>query len=191
MGNSPTSGHPESSGAAPSRRKHCRRKRHRRSPRRTARSPRRHSPTPFESAAPAFTTCKTSMSTFRAIDWWSSPAPADRARARWLSTRCLPKGSGNISKACRSMPGSSCIRSNGPTSTLIDGLQPTISIDQRAGSQNLAQHRGHGYGDLRLSAVADGPAGRTAIAPTAARRSASSRPSKSSTGWRRCRLARK
>ena len=45
-----------------------------------------------------------------------------------------------------------------PDVDLIEGLQPTICIDQRAGSQN-PQHRGHGDGDLRSSAADDGPAG--------------------------------
>ena len=48
----------------------------------------------------------------------------------------MPRASGSISKACRSTPGNSSANSNGPTFDLIDGLQPTISIDQRAAAHN-------------------------------------------------------
>ena len=44
-----------------------------------------------------------------------------------------------------------------PDVDLIEGLQPTISIDQRAGSQQPAEHGGHGHRDLRLSAAAVSP----------------------------------
>jgi excinuclease ABC subunit A len=52
-----------------------------------------------------------------------------------------------------------------PDVDLIEGLQPTICIDQRPGNAESAQHGGHGHRDLRLPAAADGPAGRAALLP--------------------------
>ena len=43
-----------------------------------------------------------------------------------------------------------------PDVDYIEGLSPAISIDQKTTSKN---HRGHGDGDLRLSAPAVGPGG--------------------------------
>ncbi len=65
-----------------------------------------------------------------------------------------------------------------PDVDLIEGLQPTISIDQRSGSAEPAQHRGHRHGDLRLPAAVDGAAGHRLIATSAARPSGSNRPRK-------------
>ena len=60
-----------------------------------------------------------------------------------------------------------------PDVDLIEGLQPTLCIDQRPGSQS-AQHGGHRHGDLRLPAGDDGPAGRRDLLPV--RRPIGSRP---------------
>ena len=59
-------------------------------------------------------------------------------------------------------------------------------LDRPAGRQpEPAQHGGHGHRDLRLPAAAVGPAGRADLLPAAASRSASRRPSRSSTTcWR-------
>ena len=57
-------------------------------------------------------------------------------KARWPSTPFLPKGSGNSSKVFRPMPGSSLHQMQRPDVDMIEGLQPTIAIDQRAGSAN-------------------------------------------------------
>ncbi len=51
-----------------------------------------------------------------------------------------------------------------PDVDLIEGLQPTISIDQRR-QRESAQYRGYSHGDLRLSAVADGPPGHGVLLP--------------------------
>ena len=78
-----------------------------------------------------------------------------------------------------------------PDVDLIEGLQPTISIDQRAGQPESPQHGRHGHRDLRLSAAAHGPAGQRRIATNAARRSGSNRPRRFWRKWPHCRRAPK
>ena len=45
----------------------------------------------------------------------------------------------------------------------IEGLQPTIAIDQRRRQPNPRSTVGHDHRDLRLPAAADGPGGRRAV----------------------------
>ncbi len=52
-----------------------------------------------------------------------------------------------------------------PTSTAVEGLQPTISIDQRAGNPQSKNYGRHGHGNLRLLAVALRPARRSGVSP--------------------------
>ena len=49
----------------------------------------------------------TSISIFRSTSWSSFAASAAAARRAWRSTRCMPKGSGGISRRSRSTRGSS------------------------------------------------------------------------------------
>ncbi len=46
-----------------------------------------------------------------------------------------------------------------PDVDLIEGLQPTVSIDQRAAQRQSAQHGGDGHRNLRLPAAPDGSLG--------------------------------
>ena len=87
-------------------------------------------------AAPGSTICKTSISTFPATGWWSSPGPADRAKARWLSTRSIAEGQRQYIESLSVYARQFLHQMERPDVDLIEGLQPTISIDQRAGSQN-------------------------------------------------------
>ncbi len=52
-----------------------------------------------------------------------------------------------------------------PDVDLIEGLEPTIAIDQRSGSHNPRSTVATVTEDLRLAAAADGPAGRAALLP--------------------------
>ena len=63
-------------------------------------------------------------------------ASAVRARARWPSTLCMPRGNGGTSKACRALPGSSWARCPSRNVDLISGLSPAISISQKTGGQS-------------------------------------------------------
>ena len=124
---------------------------------------------------------QTSISTSPAIGSSWSPGRAARARVRWPSTRSMPRGSGSTSRASRSTPGSSSHQLERPDVDLIEGLQPTISIDQRAGSHNPRSTVAtvtEIYDYLRLL---DGAAGRADLLPVRRADPPADRPSRSST----------
>ena len=86
------------------------------------------------------------------------------AKARWRSTRSMPKGSGGTSKACRASPGSFWGRCPSPTSITSAGLSPSISISQKSSGQQPALDRRHDHRDLRLSCACSSPASARGIA---------------------------
>ena len=94
------------------------------------------SPTSSPSAAPRSTTSRTSPWTSRRRSWWCSPASPARARARSPSTPSTPRASAATWRASRPMRGSSSGRWRSRKYDTIRGLSPTISIEQKAASNN-------------------------------------------------------
>ena len=112
------------------------------------------------------------------------------AKARWRSTRCMPRGSGGTSKACPRSPGSFLGQMPKPEVDHISGLSPSISISQKSSGNNPRSTVGtitEIYDFLRVLYARVGQA----IARSAAGRSRPRRASRSSPASWRCRPGRK
>ncbi len=79
---------------------------------------------------------KTSISTFPATGWWSSPGPSGSGKSSLAFDTLYAEGQRQYIESLSVYARQFLHQMERPDVDLIEGLQPTISIDQRAGSQN-------------------------------------------------------